>query len=110
VNEIKSEVKERWEKLTDDDLAVVCPAPLQSVQESGMDKETGPSAPAPYLSPLVRQGGRIHIPFSDVAGRHIVHLKNTADSRHEFVIKLANAGCNVQTSGTDWLSEGNFDA
>lgn len=48
-------------------------------------------------------------PFSDVAGRHIVHLKNSADSRHELVVKLANAGCNVQRSGTDWLSEGNFE-
>lgn len=43
-------------------------------------------------------------PFSDVAGRHLVHLSNTPTSRQEFATKLANAGCNVNTSGTDWLT------
>lgn len=47
-------------------------------------------------------------PFSDVGGRHVVHLSNQATSRQEFVTKLANAGCNVDTTGTDWLSVGNF--
>jgi predicted nucleotide-binding protein len=47
-------------------------------------------------------------PFSDVAGRHVVHLTNHATSRQEFVTKLANAGCNVDTSGADWLSVGKF--
>lgn len=47
-------------------------------------------------------------PFSDVGGRHVVHLTNHATSRQEFVTKLANAGCNVDTSGTDWLSVGKF--
>lgn len=49
-------------------------------------------------------------PFSDVGGRHVVHLSNQAASRQELVTKLANAGCNVDTSGTDWLSVGNFAA
>ena len=47
-------------------------------------------------------------PFSDVAGRHVVHLANTPTSRQELATKLANAGCNVDTSGTDWLSVGDF--
>jgi hypothetical protein len=47
-------------------------------------------------------------PFSDVGGRHVVHLSNQPTSRQEFVTKLANAGCNVDTSGTDWLSSGDF--
>jgi predicted nucleotide-binding protein len=47
-------------------------------------------------------------PFSDVGGRHVLHLSNNPASRQEFVTKLANAGCNVDTSGTDWLSAGNF--
>lgn len=47
-------------------------------------------------------------PFSDVAGRHIVHLSNNPTSRQELATKLANAGCNVDTSGTDWLSAGDF--
>jgi predicted nucleotide-binding protein len=47
-------------------------------------------------------------PFSDVGGRHVLHLNNTAAKRQEFVTKLANAGCNVDNSGTDWLSVGDF--
>lgn len=48
-------------------------------------------------------------PFSDIAGRHVVHLSNQTTSRQELAIKLANAGCNVDTSGTDWLSVGDFE-
>ncbi len=47
-------------------------------------------------------------PFSDVGGRHAVRLSNDAQTRREFVTKLANAGCNVDTSGSDWLTEGDF--
>lgn len=49
-------------------------------------------------------------PFSDLGGRHVVHLSNQATSRQEFVTKLANAGCNVDTTGADWLNAGNFAA
>jgi len=49
-------------------------------------------------------------PFSDVAGRHIVHLSNDPTSRQELATKLANAGCNVDTSGADWLNAGDFRA
>jgi predicted nucleotide-binding protein len=47
-------------------------------------------------------------PFSDVGGRHVLHLSNNPVSRLEFATKLANAGCNVDTSGTDWLTAGDF--
>lgn len=47
-------------------------------------------------------------PMSDVAGRHIVHLSNNPKSLQELATKLANAGCNVDTSGTDWLSARDF--
>lgn len=47
-------------------------------------------------------------PFSDIGGRHVVHLSDQPTSRQEFVTKLANAGCNVDTTGTDWLSAGTF--
>jgi len=46
--------------------------------------------------------------FSDVGGRHVVHLSNTPTSRQELATKLANAGCNVDTSGSDWLTEGDL--
>jgi hypothetical protein len=47
-------------------------------------------------------------PFSDIGGRHVVHLANSPTSRQELATKLANAGCNVDTSGTDWLTVGRF--
>lgn len=46
--------------------------------------------------------------FSDVAGRHIVRLANDPSSRQGLATRLANAGCNVDTSGSDWLKAGNF--
>ncbi len=47
-------------------------------------------------------------PFSDVGGRHASHLTNSTESRQEFITKLANAGCNVDASGTDWHTDGDF--
>lgn len=47
-------------------------------------------------------------PFSDIGGRHIVRLTNAPESRQELITKLANAGCNVDAAGTDWLKEGDF--
>ncbi|MCX6907850.1 MAG: nucleotide-binding protein [Verrucomicrobia bacterium] len=47
-------------------------------------------------------------PFSDVGGRHVTHLSDSAASRREFATKLSNAGCIVDTSGTDWLTIGDF--
>jgi predicted nucleotide-binding protein len=58
-------------------------------------------------STVLVQVGEIR-PFSDIGGRHVVRLANSAAARSEFATKLANAGCNVNTSGTDWLTEGDF--
>jgi predicted nucleotide-binding protein len=58
-------------------------------------------------STILVQLGEIR-PFSDVLGRHVVHLGNDPTSRQEFATKLANGGCNVDTTGTDWLTVGDF--
>lgn len=71
--------------------------------EAGMAFGKNPS------STVLAQLGELR-PFSDVAGRHIIRLSNESTSRQEFVTKLANAGCNVDTSGSDWLSAGDFAA
>jgi len=47
---------------------------------------------------------------SDIAGRHVVHLSNTAPSRRELSTKLRNTGCNVDEDGTDWLTVGDLSA
>lgn len=46
--------------------------------------------------------------FSDVAGRHVVHMSNDYAKRQELATKLRNAGCDVDTTGTDWASAGDF--
>lgn len=46
--------------------------------------------------------------FSDVAGRHVVNLTNDFSRRQELAIKLTNAGCDVDTTGTDWVEAGDF--
>jgi predicted nucleotide-binding protein len=48
--------------------------------------------------------------FSDVAGRHIIRLGNDPSSRQGLATRLANAGCNVDTTGSDWLGAGDFTA
>jgi len=47
--------------------------------------------------------------FSDVAGRHVVRLSNSAQKRNEIAERLRTAGCDVSTIGSDWLNTGKFD-
>lgn len=47
-------------------------------------------------------------PFSDIAGRHFVRLRNSSKSRQELAGRLKLAGCNVDLSGTDWHDAGTF--
>jgi predicted nucleotide-binding protein len=47
-------------------------------------------------------------PFSDIGGRHVIHLHNGAEARQQLADRLESAGCDVDTSGTDWSGEGNF--
>lgn len=46
--------------------------------------------------------------FSDLAGRHAVRLSNSAASRQALATRLANAGCAVDTSNSDWHTKGDF--
>jgi predicted nucleotide-binding protein len=50
--------------------------------------------------------------FSDVAGRHVVRLDDTAPNavarRQELASRLKRAGCAVSTEGTDWHNVGAF--
>lgn len=46
--------------------------------------------------------------FSDVGGRHVVHMTDDYPKRQELATKLTNAGCDVDTSGSDWVKAGNF--
>lgn len=46
--------------------------------------------------------------FTDISGMHTVRLSGSPTSRHSFVTKLKNAGCHPDTSGSDWLTVGEF--
>ncbi len=46
--------------------------------------------------------------FSDVAGRHVVRLSNSPEGRNDIAERLRTAGCDVSTSGSDWLKIGDF--
>ncbi len=46
--------------------------------------------------------------FSDVAGRYIVRLSNSSESRNDIAERLRTSRCDVSTSGDDWLKTGNF--
>jgi predicted nucleotide-binding protein len=48
--------------------------------------------------------------FSDVAGRHAVRIDNTPAKRNDLATRLRNAGCAVDTSGSDWYGAGDFTA
>lgn len=48
-------------------------------------------------------------PFSNVAGRQVVHLSNDPASRRELVRRLGAAGCAVDDADDDWLRLGNFE-
>ena len=47
-------------------------------------------------------------PFSDIGGRHVVHLSKAVTTRKELANKLTIAGCEVDISGDHWLTAGNF--
>lgn len=48
-------------------------------------------------------------PISDISGRHVIRLSNSAPRRQELAQRLKTAGCSVNLIGTDWHDEGNFD-
>lgn len=56
---------------------------------------------------LVVSVGKIR-PISDLAGRHILQLDDSAGKRKAFVQRLAGMGFGVRTDGDRWLSVGNF--
>ncbi|MCC7407304.1 MAG: nucleotide-binding protein [Phycisphaeraceae bacterium] len=104
--------------LTPDDLVELRPDLATSTDKPNESIRTGQARPnvlfeagmAFAIHPdqtLLVQLGNVK-EFSDVAGRHIVHLSNDFDRRSEFATKLVNAGCDVDTSGTDWMKIGDF--
>jgi len=51
--------------------------------------------------------GRLR-PFSDIGGRHVIRLDGSIVRRQELALRLANAGCPVDMTGSDWHTAGDF--
>jgi predicted nucleotide-binding protein len=47
-------------------------------------------------------------PFSDVAGRLLVHMDGSMSKRQDIAQRLITAGCRAVLSGTDWHTAGDF--
>jgi predicted nucleotide-binding protein len=47
--------------------------------------------------------------MSDLDGRHLIRLNNSAERRNDLVQRLKVAGCDPKTDGTDWIRTGNFE-
>lgn len=104
--------------LTPDDLAQLRPDLLQRSDKPYERVLTGQPRPNVLFEAgmafathpdrtVIVQLGNIR-EFSDVAGRHVVHMSNEYSRRQEFATKLRNAGCDVDTTGTDWVHAGDF--
>lgn len=61
----------------------------------------------PEKTLLVRVGNTR--PISDLSGKHIIRLANSPESRKEFAQRLKKMKFKVDTEGTSWLTEGNFN-
>lgn len=48
-------------------------------------------------------------PFSDIGGIHIIRMDNSISKRQDLAERLGLAGCNVDISGRDWHTAGNFE-
>lgn len=48
-------------------------------------------------------------PFSDIDGRHVVHMNNSPERRQDLAERLKTAGCPVKTTGQQWYNAGNFE-
>ncbi len=104
--------------MTPDDLAQLRPDLLTSTDKPYERTLTGQARPNvlfeagmafathPGQTVMVQLGNVRE--FSDVAGRHVVHMSNEYAKRQELATKLKNAGCDVDTTGTDWVNAGDF--
>lgn len=95
---------QRWASGPEDDQTTPAPQARPNVLfEAGMALGRNPD------NTLLVEVGSVR-PFSDVGGRHAIRLSNESPSRQSFATRLRNTGLAVDTTGTDWLSIGDFSA
>lgn len=47
--------------------------------------------------------------MSDLDGRHVVRLDNSAERRNDLIQRLKVAGCSPRADGSDWIRTGDFE-
>lgn len=95
---------QRWASGPGDEQASPAPQARPNVLfEAGMALGRNPD------NTLLVEVGSVR-PFSDVGGRHAMRLSNDSTSRQSFATRLLIAGLDVDTTGTDWLTVGDFTA
>ena len=57
---------------------------------------------------IIVQIGKIR-DISDLTGRHIIHLKDTPESRKQLLDRLHTAGCDTDLVGNDWMTAGEIE-
>lgn len=103
--------------MTPDEVAYL----RQDLASGAHDPETEPASQArpnvlfeagmalgrhPERTVIVEMG---HVrPFSDVAGRHVVRLDGSSESRKALAQRIQSAGVAVDMTGSDWLSAGDL--
>jgi predicted nucleotide-binding protein len=104
--------------LTGDDLAQLRPA-LVRKNDLNYEREPTPQARPNVLfeagfafashpkRTILVEFGRLR-PFSDVQGKHVIHMDNSPARRQDLAERLRNAGCPVSLSGNDWHHAGAF--
>lgn len=105
--------------LTGDDEARLLPA-FQSPRDPAYEKELTPQARPNVLfeagmafgynprRTIMVQIGEHMRPFSDVAGRHLIHFDGSDKARNALKSRLQTAGCDADDHGGDWLRAGDF--
>jgi len=106
--------------MTGDDLAKLHPE-LVSAGDPDYESELSPQPRANVLfeagMALALQRNRT-VPvtignvrrISNIEGINLIRLDNTPEKRNALAGRLVNAGCSVNTDGSDWLKAGNFEA
>jgi predicted nucleotide-binding protein len=70
--------------------------------------ESGIAVTAHPQQTIVLELGRPRRP-TDLDGIHAIRIDSKPTWRHEFAERLRTAGCEVDTSGTEWLEVGAFN-
>jgi predicted nucleotide-binding protein len=60
-----------------------------------------------YERTVLVQVGKVKVPTD--LDKHATRLTNSRESRHELMIKLKAAGCDVDLDSSEWLTEGDFE-